>query len=137
MCFFNFGAELTILLMKNFLFVSAENDAINGCKAGGMGDVIRDVPRQISAKGDTVHVITPSYSRLHLSQTFITTLHFDYRGVEYQAELFEVAPKKAFSGIRHYVIHHSEIKSGDIAHIYFDDPEQPFFKMLACFLYFQ
>ena len=44
--------------MKNFLFVSAENDAINGCKAGGMGDVIRDVPRQISAKGDTVHVIT-------------------------------------------------------------------------------
>ena len=122
--------------MKNFLFVSAENDAINGCKAGGMGDVIRDVPRQIAAKGDLVHVVTPSYSRLHLSQTFITTLHFNYRGVEYQAEFFEVAPKKTVAGIRHYVIHHSEIKSGDIAHIYFDDPEQPFFQDACMFSLF-
>ena len=28
--------------MNNFLFVSAENDAIPDCKAGGMGDVVRD-----------------------------------------------------------------------------------------------
>ena len=82
--------------MKNFLFVSAENDAINGCKAGGMGDVIRDVPRQISAKGDTVHVITPSYSRLHLSQTFITTLHFDYRGVDIKLNYSRLPRRKYF-----------------------------------------
>lgn len=122
--------------MKNFLFVSAENDAIEGCKAGGMGDVIRDVPRQIAASGDTVHVVTPSYSRLHLGQTFITTLFFKYRGVDYQAELFEVTPKKSYEGIRHYVIHHSEIKSGNIAHIYFDDPEQPFFQDACMFSLF-
>ena len=38
--------------MKNFLFVSAENDALVNCKAGGMADVVRDVPRQIAATGD-------------------------------------------------------------------------------------
>ena len=38
--------------MNNFLFVAAENDAIENCKAGGMGDVVRDVPREISKRGD-------------------------------------------------------------------------------------
>lgn len=37
--------------MNNFLFVAAENDGIAKCKAGGMGDVVRDVPRQISERG--------------------------------------------------------------------------------------
>ena len=30
-------------------------------RAGGMGDVVRDVPRQISERGDKVHVVVPSY----------------------------------------------------------------------------
>ena len=51
--------------MNNFLFVAAENDGIAHCKAGGMGDVVRDVPREISRRGDRVHVVVPSYSRLH------------------------------------------------------------------------
>ena len=46
--------------MNNFLFVSAENDAIPDCKAGGMGDVVRDVPREISKREDKVHVVVPS-----------------------------------------------------------------------------
>ena len=37
--------------MNNFLFVAAENDGLHKCKAGGMGDVVRDVPRQISRTG--------------------------------------------------------------------------------------
>ena len=37
--------------MNNFLFVASENDAIANCKVGGVGDVIRDVPRQISERG--------------------------------------------------------------------------------------
>ncbi|MGA9239060.1 glycogen/starch synthase, partial [Robiginitalea sp.] len=40
-----------------FLFVAAENDAIADCKAGGMGDVVRDVPREIAARGDEVSVV--------------------------------------------------------------------------------
>ena len=113
--------------MKNFLFVSAENDAIHHCKAGGMADVVRDVPRQLAAKGDHVHVIVPAYNRLHTEGRFISDLKIQIRGVETLAYLYEVKPKKDFERITHYVIHHPEIIEGNIAHIYNDDPEEPFF----------
>ncbi|OQD42197.1 glycogen synthase [Croceivirga radicis] len=113
--------------MNNFLFAAAENDAIPKCKAGGMGDVVRDVPRQISEKGDRAHVVTPSYGRLHQNGTFRTNLNFQLRGVTYTAEIYEVPPKKIYENIHHYVIHHPEIEAGGIAHIYHDDPEEPFY----------
>jgi len=113
--------------MKNFLFAAAENDAIPHCKAGGMGDVVRDVPRQISERGDATHVVAPSYGRLHQNGTFKMNLKFGLRGTDYTAELYEVPGKKEFANIQHYVIHHPEIEAGSIAHIYHDDPEEPFF----------
>lgn len=113
--------------MNNFLFAAAENDAIANCKAGGMGDVVRDVPRQIAERGDRVHVVVPAYSRLHRDQIFKTNLTFQLRGTTYVAELYEVRPKKEYSNIFHYVIHHPEIEAGDIAHIYHNDAEEPFF----------
>lgn len=123
--------------MNNFLFVSAENDAIPDCKAGGMGDVVRDVPRNIAEKGDKVHVITPSYSRLHRNGgTLRTKLNFELRGIIYTAELYEVIPKKEFANIHHYVIHHPEIEAGDIAHIYHNDPKEPFFNDALKFIIF-
>lgn len=113
--------------MNNFLFVAAENDAIADCKAGGMGDVVRDVPRQISEKGDRVHVIVPSYGRLHQKGSLKTKLNFNLRNTVYTAELYSVPPKKEFPNIHHYVIHHPEIEAGGIAHIYHDDPKEPFY----------
>lgn len=114
--------------MNNFLFVAAENDAIPKCKAGGMGDVVRDVPRQISERGDKAHIIVPSYSRLHQNGTFKSQLNFRLRGMNYTAELYEVIPKKEYPNLYHYVIHHPEIKAGEIAHIYHNDPEEPFYE---------
>ncbi|OIQ28144.1 MAG: glycogen synthase [Bacteroidetes bacterium MedPE-SWsnd-G2] len=122
--------------MSNILFVCAENDGINNCKAGGMGDVVRDVPRQISQFGDKVSVLTPSYGRLHVNQKKIVDLHFLYRGKSQLAELYEVEPKRQMDGLTHYVIHHPEIKSGNIADIYFDDPEQPFYTDACTFSIF-
>jgi len=113
--------------MNNFLFAAAENDAIPNCKAGGMGDVVRDVPRQLSERGDKVHVVVPSYRRLHQNGVMKTKLNFHLRGLKYTAVLYEVRPKKEFSNIHHYVIDHEEIEAGGIAHIYHDDPEEPFF----------
>jgi starch synthase len=122
--------------MNNFLFVSAENDAIPDCKAGGMGDVVRDVPREISRRGDKAHVVVPSYSRLHKKGVFKTNLEFSLRGVSYTAELYEVIPKKVFKDITHYVIHHPEIIEGGIAHIYHDDPTEPFYNDFVKFIIF-
>ncbi len=113
--------------MINFLFVAAENDAIPKCKAGGMGDVVRDVPRQISERGDKAHTITPSYSRLHQNGTLKILLNFKLRGLSYTAELYEVIPKKEYPNLYHYVIHHPEIEAGEIAHIYHNDPTEPFY----------
>ncbi|GMN10909.1 glycogen/starch synthase [Croceitalea sp. MTPC9] len=113
--------------MNNFLFAAAENDGIANCKAGGMGDVVRDVPRQISEKGDKVHIVVPSYGRLHQNGVLKTKLNFTLRGIIYTAELYEVKPKKEYPNIYHYVIHHPEIEAGGIAHIYHDDPEEPFY----------
>jgi starch synthase len=113
--------------MKTFLFVAAENDAIPDCKAGGMGDVVRDVPRQISERGDKVHVVVPSYSRLHKNGSLIGTLHFQLRGTTYMADLYQIPPKKSFKHVTHYAIHHPEIQAGDIAHIYHNDPKEPFY----------
>ncbi|WP_047246250.1 glycogen synthase [Maribacter thermophilus] len=122
--------------MNNFLFVSAENDAIPNCKAGGMGDVVRDVPREIAKRGDRAHVVVPAYCRLHKNAIFKTDLEFSLRGVNYKAELYEVLPKKIIKNITHYVIHHPEITEGGIAHIYHDDPTEPFFNDFIKFMIF-
>lgn len=113
--------------MNSFLFVAAENDGIPNCKAGGMGDVVRDVPRQISERGDIAHIVVPSYSRLHFNGTFISNLELKLRGMAYTAEIYEVPAKREFPNVHHYVVHHPEITSGEIGHIYHDDPEEPFF----------
>lgn len=113
--------------MNNFLFVAAENDALPNCKAGGMGDVVRDVPRHIAQRGNTVHVIVPSYGRLHHNGILKTHLHFSLRGLSYTAALYQVPPKKDYPRLQHYVLHHPEIQAGDIAHIYHNDPQEPFY----------
>lgn len=112
--------------MNNFLFVASENDAISNCKVGGVGDVIRDVPRQISERGDKVHVIVPAYSRLHEKGDFLATLNIKLRDTIYTAEIYKVTPKEEYENIIHYVIHHPEITAGNIGGIYHHDNE-PFF----------
>ena len=113
--------------MNNFLFVASENDAISNCKVGGVGDVIRDVPRQISMRGDRVHVVTPSYSRLHQGGTFVSKLNVQLREVTYVAYLYEVPAKEEDENITHYVIHHPEIETGNLGGIYHHDPYEPFY----------
>ena len=92
-----------------------------------MADVVRDVPREISNRGDEVMVVVPSYSRLHKGGRLVAHLRFQLRGLPYQAELYEVPPKKTFPGITHFVIHHPEITGGEIAHMYHHDPDEPFY----------
>lgn len=114
-------------MKKHILFVAAENDGIKDCKAGGMADVVRDVPRQIAAFGDKVSVITPSYGRLQHSSKPVKEFMFTYRGQPQKAFLLENPGKKPNDNIRHFVLHHPDFRSGDIAKIYFNDPDRPFY----------
>ena len=44
--------------------LAAENGALPGAKVGGMGDVLRDLPRGLVRRGHRVTVLTPSYGFL-------------------------------------------------------------------------
>lgn len=113
--------------MKNFLFVASENDAIPHCKVGGVGDVIRDVPKHIAKRGDKVHVVVPSYARLHHHGELKSKLNLHLRDVNYVAYLYEVPGKRQEENISHYVIHHPEIEAGNIGGVYHSDPVEPFY----------
>ena len=63
-------------------------------------------------------------------------LVFSLRGTEYTAQLYEVPPKKQFSNLFHYVIHHPEIVGGDIAHMYHNDLKEPFYTDTIKFIIF-
>jgi len=52
---------------KTILMVAAENDALPNAKVGGVGDVVRDLPRALAQLGCHTHVIIPSYGFLHKS----------------------------------------------------------------------
>ena len=122
--------------MNNFLFVASENDAIANCKVGGVGDVIRDVPRQISDRGDNVHVVVPSYSRLHQNGVLKARLNLQLRGVTYVAYLYRVPAKENHQNISHYVIHHPEIEAGNIGGIYHNDSTEPFYSDVIKYIIF-
>jgi starch synthase len=66
-------------MSPHFLFVAAENDGIANCKAGGMADVVRDVPREIAKNNHRVSVITPSYGRLQKTARFVREFEIEFR----------------------------------------------------------
>ena len=51
-------------MSKAVLFVAAENGALPGGKVGGIGDVIRDLPKALARAGWRVIVLTPGYGIL-------------------------------------------------------------------------
>ena len=72
--------------------IASENGALPGGKVGGIGDVIRDVPRELAAQGHTVTVINPGYqflSRLPGAR-LINTLTVDFASALERIALYEV-----------------------------------------------
>ena len=51
--------------MSSVLFLASENGALPGGKVGGVGDVVRDLPKALASEGWDVRVATPSYGVLH------------------------------------------------------------------------
>lgn len=118
----------------NILMVAAENDGIANCKVGGIGDVIRDIPPALTARGCAVSVLTPSYGYLHEASGAeqIASIIFPFSGAEQIAALYRVRPKNAGGEkASHYVIDHPAFKKKDEAlgefEIYSrDTPGRPF-----------
>lgn len=111
------------------LLVAAENGALPGGKVGGMGDVMRDVPRALAALGHEVSVLVPGYqqfSRLP-GATLDTVLDVAFRSGSERVELWSLPADPAHPGLRCQVLEHPLLAPCGPGRIYCDDgPERPF-----------
>jgi len=111
------------------LMVAAENDAIPGGKVGGIGDVVRDLPSALAAKGHEVDVITPGYgafSQLPGARQ-VGELQVTFRGHPEAVAIFKVPGKNPRERVTLWVLEHPLFAAGGEGQIYCDDPgDRPF-----------
>lgn len=110
--------------MPHILMIAAENDALPGGKVGGIGDVVRDLPKALAKRNCTISVLTPAYGALHQlpGAEKITDLKVNFGGATQTLWLFRVVIAKAGPSVHHYVIEHPSFSTCGKGHIYCDDP---------------
>ena len=113
---------------QSIVMLAAENDQLPGGKVGGIGDVIRDVPAALAARGKTVSVLMPAYGVFHELPGAVrtTTIDAPFRGAYEPVVLYEVL-RDHQPGVRTWVMEHPEFSSGGRGRIYCNDPaDAPF-----------
>jgi len=113
---------------KHICMLASENDAIPGGKVGGIGDVVRDIPKALAQQGMRVTVVIPAYGAFHQlpEANTVATFTTEFRGRPERIEIYEV-----FAGrderVRYLVLHHPLFAAGGIGSVYCDDDaSQPF-----------
>jgi starch synthase len=110
---------------KHVLFIAAENGALPGGKVGGIGDVVRDLPRALHAQGCNVTVLTPSYGSFHRLPGAVELGPFEvrFRGTVHSARAFEVV----VASVRIVLVEHDLMVPSEAGRIYHDDgPLRPY-----------
>jgi len=123
--------------MKRIWLLAAENGVLPGGKVGGVGDVVRDLPLALSANGQQVRVITPSYGMFHKlpGATLYRSVETLFGGEQYSADVYRVPV--ADSPVEHFVIEHPLLSPNGPGHIYISDaPGRPFEIDAAKFAFF-
>lgn len=108
--------------------IASENAALPGGKVGGIGDVIRDVPRELAARGHQVTVINPGYqflSRLPGARV-INTLSVDFASSLERIAVYEVDVPGTPPGVRMVLLDHPFFGTAGEASIYHHDAHEPF-----------
>jgi starch synthase len=111
------------------LMIAAENGSLPGGKVGGMGDVVRDVPRALAALGHRVTVVTPAYGTFHHLPKMRrrATIEAPFRGAQERLELFSLPPSGPGRRLRQFVLEHPLFSACGHGRIYCDDPpSEPF-----------
>ena len=110
--------------MTHILMIAAENGALPGGKVGGIGDVVRDVPIALAARGCAVTVLTPAYGRFAElpGASRIKRLETSFAGARQSFDLFELPVQESVDGVRHVVIDHPSFSVCGAGQIYCDDP---------------
>ena len=121
---------------KHVVMVASENGALSGGKVGGVGDVIRDLPRALAEMGWSVTTIIPSYGFLHRQNKTLSEreIVFPFGGHRHTALVRRVDHDGELPGITHLLVDHPDIKGNPI---YFNDPpETPFLRDSAKYAMF-
>lgn len=101
--------------------LAAENGAIPGAKVGGLGDVVRDIPRALAGLGHEIDVVMPGY-RLFAGTNRAepqAALMVRFRGETLQVE---VSRLELTGGVRCWLLDHPDLAAGGPGKIYCDDP---------------
>ena len=108
--------------------LASENDVIPGGKVGGIGDVVRDIPKALAKQGARVSVVIPAYGAFHLlpESSLVGAFTAEFRGRPERIELFELFAGRD-EGVRYLVLHHPLFAAGGPGAVYCDDDaSQPF-----------
>jgi len=113
---------------QHICMLAAENATIPGAKVGGIGDVVRDIPVSLAAKGAEVSVVIPAYGVFH--ETDDAELLQQVQ-VPFAGEMKSVAVYERFSGkdsgVRYFVLHEALFSACGAGRIYCNDPDhEPF-----------
>lgn len=113
---------------KSIVMVASENDALIGGKVGGVGDVVRNLPRALASLGWNCTVIIPSYGFLHQRNPskLLTSVIFPFQGRECEGSVWIAESREPCEGVTNYVVDHNVMRGNPI---YYDDPpETPFMR---------
>jgi len=101
--------------------LAAENGGLPGGKAGGLGDVVRDLPRALARRGHRVSVLTPAYGFLARlpGVRALGTVAVPFAGTTETCRWLE-APG-GDSGVDCYLLDHPRFSPGGRESIYHDD----------------
>lgn len=108
--------------------VAAENDALPKGKVGGIGDVIRDIPKFLAEKNVIVDVLIPSYGFQTTANPSkkVITLNVPFQGNIEQVDLYQLdtnSPKN----VQQWVLDHQGFCLGEPGQVYFNDgADKPF-----------
>ena len=114
------------IVTRQVIFLASENGALPGGKVGGVGDVVRDLPKALAQLGWRVRVATPSYGVLHrLNGAHQSdTLSVSFRGESLDVEVWQLATE---CGVEMTVFHHDLFEEHGAGRIYFGgDVDRPF-----------
>ncbi|WP_245929177.1 glycogen synthase [Agarilytica rhodophyticola] len=121
---------------QRILMAAAENDALPGAKIGGVGDVIRDLPKALIQEGVVVDTVIPSYGFLARLDGLenIGGINVKFSSRHYYVDVLRKS--EGADNADHYIIHHSEFsRKGEC--IYNDDEDhRPFASDAIKFAFF-
>jgi starch synthase len=106
-----------------------------GGKVGGVGDVVRDLPRALNALGWSATVLTPSYGAFHRlpGASELTSFTVPFRSEPHEVRAFELV----VDSVRTVLFEHDAMVPTEAGRIYHDDgPLRPFASDASKFAFF-